>query len=97
MGQKDELEIKKMFSVNSHENMYADDDKLSPVEHKFELSEEHRIVDDPKEVIELDSFLREHVTNGSSDAKSNSEIEKNSLVFQNFDSNDIEESSDPSE
>ena len=30
---------------------------------KYDLSEEHRVVDDMKEAVEMGSYRREHVTN----------------------------------
>ena len=52
----------------------TEEDKLYAVEHKFELSEEHRVVDDVKDIIEIGSFLREHITNVTS-SRSNSDFE----------------------
>ena len=51
----------------------AEEDKLHAVEHKFELSEEHRVVDDMKDIVEIGSFLREHVTNVTLSRGSNSD------------------------
>merc|ERR1712110_274330 len=58
----------------------TEEDKLYAVEHKFELSEEHRVVDDVKDIIEVGSFLREHVTNVTSSRESSSEFEQNSQI-----------------
>ena len=58
----------------------ADEDKLHAVDHKFELSEEHRVLDDVKDIVEMGSFLREHVTNVTLSRESNSDFEQNSQV-----------------
>ena len=63
----------------------AEEYKLHEVEHKFELSEEHRVVDDVKDIIEMGSFLREHVTNVTLSRESNSD---NSQVAFKPDSNE---------
>ena len=67
---------------------YAEDEKLLAPEHKFELSEMHRITDDMKSVVQMDSFLREQVTNTtlSCDRKSVGDAEQISQVLPNLDS-----------
>lgn len=64
----------------------AEEYKLHEVEHKFELSEEHRVVEDVKDIIEIGSFLREHVTNVTLSRESNSD--QNSQVAFKPDSNE---------
>ena len=66
----------------------AEECMLPAVEHKFELSEEHRVVDDVKDIIEVGSFLREHVTNVTLSRESNSDLEQNSQVAITPDSNE---------
>ena len=53
--------MKKIFSSTSHENVInnAEEENFLAAEHKFELSEEHRILDDMKSIVQMDSFLRE--------------------------------------
>lgn len=55
----------------------AEDDKLYEIGHKFELSEEHRVLDEMNDGLELASYLREHVTNAalSGDRSNSSEFE----------------------
>ena len=57
--------MKKIFSSTSHENVInnAEEENFLAAEHKFELSEEHRMLDDMKSIVQMDSFLREQVTN----------------------------------
>lgn len=80
IGQQDHdrLGIKKIFSSVSHENMFnADEDKLLAADNKFELSEEHRIMEGMEDMLELGSYLRERVTDA---VRSNSDLEQNSQV-----------------
>ena len=72
------LGLKKIFSSNSHDMFNEEDEKLCEInELKFELSEEHRHIEDLKEVVEMGSYLREHVTNAalSGEGLSNGEFE----------------------
>lgn len=79
------LGIKKIFSSNNPHDVFncEENDKLYEIaEHKYELSEEHRVLDEMKEGVEMGSYLREHVTNTglSGEAQSNSEFEQISKV-----------------
>ena len=72
------LGLKKIFSSVSHNMFNDEEDKLyENLEHKYELSEEHRHIEDLKDGIEMGSYLREHVTNTnlSREGQSNSEFE----------------------
>ena len=42
--------------------MYADEEKILAAENKFELSEEHHVMEDVNNIVEMESFLRERVT-----------------------------------
>lgn len=45
--------MKKIFSSTSHENVIniAEEENFLAAEHKFELSEEHRMLDDMKSIV----------------------------------------------
>ena len=89
---QENLELKKIFSSTSHENMlHIENDNLFEAEKKFELSEDHHAVDD---AAELGSYLREYVTNASSGGEGKSS-RSNSDEFSPVDVvNSNEESSD---
>ena len=97
-AQQENLDIKKMISSTSHEVMF-NADELEPYEDlKFELSEKHQPIDDLNEVVEMGSYLREHVTNvatpksGARSAQSNSDfVSTPELVNSNGGSSDEEE------
>ena len=59
------LGLKKIFSsTNPHDMFHEENEKLCEIpEHKYDLSEEHRVMDEIKDVVEMGSYLREHVTN----------------------------------
>ena len=78
------LGLKKIFSSNNpHDMFHEENEKLCEIaEHKYDLSEEHRVMDEIKDVVEMGSYLREHVTSTgfSGEAQSNSEFEQISQV-----------------
>ena len=88
-GHDENLELKKILSSHSMENMFNEqEEKLCDAEHKFELSEQHHYV--PEEIncgLEMGSYLREHVTNAAisgeartSRSGSDSILEQNSPI-----------------
>ena len=77
------LGLKKIFSSNSHDMFNEEDDKLCEINDlKYELSEEHRHIEDLKEVVEMNSYLRDRATNIalSGEGLSNGEFEQISHV-----------------